>query len=468
MGLIKRVKAATRVLLNGNANKFNEAFFRYIGGGYTSYDANQKTYIEKGYNINPFVYSVVNQISIKAASIPFYIKEIQDEKEKSNLDRLRLATKNDPSPQQLLKALKLESKAYGEDYKELPLERPNPFQTWFEFISLYETFIKCTGNAYIYLLSPNEGANEGVPIAWYLLPSHLIQIVLKSEYDMMGLDSPIDHYILIEGNQYVEFQKDDVVHIKYSNPNYDQEGSHLYGQSPLRAALKNIQSSNEALDLNNKTLRSGGAFGLIHSKGTNALTPDQAKNLKERLKEMDDDPSRLAKIAGVSAEVGFTRLSLTSDELKPFDYLSFDLKQICNVLGWDDKLMNNDEGAKYDNYTIAGKRVLLNSLLPDLKLLQEAINNEILPRYKDYENTCWYFDISELPEMQQDMSDLVSWTKEMIDRGVLTRNEVRVLLKFMAVEDGNMDEFTVISDILTLDQALDDFPLNSVNNDATI
>ena len=199
---------------------------------------------------------------------------------------------------------------------------------------------------------------------------------------MIGLESPIDHYILTEGNQYAKFEFKDVVHIKYSNPNYDQQGSHLYGQSPLRAALRNIQSSNESIDLNIKTLQSGGAFGLIHSKGQNALTDTQAKTLKERLKEMDNDPSRLAKLTGVSAEIGFTRLSLTSDELKPFDYLSFDLKQICNVLGWDDKLMNNDEGAKYDNYTLAAKRVLLNSLMPDLKLLEEAINNEILPRYK--------------------------------------------------------------------------------------
>jgi len=455
MRLRERIRLAAGAFFG---NKFNQAFFKLIGGGLTSYDDNQKTYIDKGYNLNPFVYSVVNQIATKAGSIPFYIKEIEDAKSKSKIDNLIKASNHDLSPQQYLKKLTLENKAYANDYKDLPLERPNPFQTWFEFISLFETFIKCTGNIYIYLLSPEEGVNAGKPIAWYLLPSHLMQIVLKTDVNMIGIESPIDHYILTEGNQYTKFDFKDVVHIKYSNPNYDQQGSHLYGQSPLRANLRNIQSSNESIDLNIKTLQSGGAFGLIHSKGQNALTDTQAKALKERLKEMDNDPSRLAKLTGVSAEIGFTRLSLTSDELKPFDYLSFDLKQVCNVLGWDDKLMNNDEGAKYDNYTLAAKRVLLNSLMPDLKLLEEAINNEILPRYKGYDKSCWMFDISDLPEMQQDMVQLVSWAKDMVDRGVITRNEARLLLKFIISEDSNMDEFTVSSDIMTLEQSLEDFP----------
>ena len=43
---------------------------------------------------------------------------------------------------------------------------------------------------------------------------------------------------------------------------------------------------------------------------------------------MDADPDKLGKIAGVSAEIGFTRLSLTTDELKLFEYLNFDQKQI--------------------------------------------------------------------------------------------------------------------------------------------
>ena len=64
-------------------------------------------------------------------------------------------------------------------------------------------------------------------------------------------------------------------------------------------------------------------LGFIHSKGNNVMNADQAKEVKDRLKEMDADPARLGKISGVSAELGFIRIALTTDELKPFDFLKF-------------------------------------------------------------------------------------------------------------------------------------------------
>lgn len=122
MRLRERIRLASNVIFGRDGNKFNQAFFKFIGGGFTSYDENQKTYIDKGYNINPFVYSVVNQIAMKAGSIPFYIKEVEDAQHKSRVDRLIKASNHDFSPQQYLKKLKLEDKAFGEDYKDLPLE----------------------------------------------------------------------------------------------------------------------------------------------------------------------------------------------------------------------------------------------------------------------------------------------------------------------------------------------------------
>ena len=315
-------------------NSFNDAFIGSYGGGYTPYDTDAETYIEEGYNINPLVYSIINQMSVKSANVPFYIKEVEDEQAKMKLDMLYNSTKGDLSIQQHIKYSKLLSKAFSKEDKPFPLERPNVSQTWTEFIALYKTFLKTTGNVYIYTLSPEEGVNAGTPLQVYLLPSHLMQIVVKDNVSMIGIEDPVRAYLLTYGRGFIEFKNEDVIHIKYSNPNYGETGEHLYGLSPLQAALKNIQSSNQALDLNIKTLKSGGAFGLIHAKNT-PLTEVQAKSIKDRLLEMDSNPEQLSKIAGVSAEVGFTRLSLTSDELKPFDYLGFDRQQVADCLIWE-------------------------------------------------------------------------------------------------------------------------------------
>ena len=170
---------------------------------------------------------------------------------------------------------------------------------------------------------------------------------------------------------------------------------------------------------------------------------------------MNTSTEDLAKISGSSAELAFTRISLTTDELKPFDYLNFDQKQICNVLGWDDLLLNNDSGAKFDNVESARKRVVTDNIQPDLLLLQDALNQHFLPLFKGYENTEIVYDISELPEMQQDTKTMVDWAVMLLDRGVLNRNEVREVVTFVPLEDTNMDVYTVDKDLLTLDEAIE-------------
>jgi hypothetical protein len=170
---------------------------------------------------------------------------------------------------------------------------------------------------------------------------------------------------------------------------------------------------------------------------------------------MNENSEDLAKIQGMSGELAFTRISLTTAELQPFEYLNYDQKQIANVLGWDDLLLNNDGGAKFDNVESARKRVVTDNIQPDLLLLQDALNKYFLPLFKGYENTEIVYDISELPEMQQDMKTMVDWAVMLLDRGVLNRNEVREVVTFVPLEDTNMDVYTVDKDLLTLDEAIE-------------
>lgn len=439
-------------------NKFNQAFFwGSMGGQVINDDKDLKRYIDYAYNINPDVYSVINQISNKFTSIPYVIRPIEDEDASKKLQRLNTATKYNYTIAQEVKAYELKEKAFGvdEDLLPMPLERPNPQQSWTEFFTLSETFLNATGNVYWYMVKPEMGMNQGTPTAVYLLPSHLIEIVLKSSADFQSAESPIDHYSLIEGNQYTDFKADSVIHIKYPNPNYSQDGSHLYGQSPLRAAFKNIEMTNKGLDLGKNTLKNGGAFGFVHAKDSNTpWSAEQANGVKSRINEMDKSEEDLGRIGAISQSIGFTRISLTTDELKPFEYFQYNLKQVCNVLGWDDKLLNSDDGAKYDNMSIAEKRVVTGKIVPDIKLYEQALNYSFLPLFKGYENTKIDFLVRELPEMQQDMKKLMDWLKTSIDISLITRNKALKIMGMPTSDDPNMDLLTVKDDIQTLADAL--------------
>lgn len=450
-----------RLLPKRRYNRFIEAFYKFIAGTFAQYDANDKTYINEGYLYNPDVYSVIQQQSRKAASIPWRIRKIKNTKSYHELKAFELQTKGNYNLSQSVKKIRLQTKAMEEDILDIPLEVPNTTQTWPEIKALMKTYLKCTGNIFLYKPSPEDGVNAGVPRHLYVLPSHLMAIVIKQEYEFFDEESPVKEYMLREGNTYMTFPAQDVIHIKYSNPNFDLRGADLYGLSPLRAALRNIQSSNLALDGNMKTMLNSGAFGFIHGKG-NELTEAQSKELKSRMKEMDASNERLGKISGMAAELAFTRIALTTDELKPFDFLKYDQKAICNVLGWSDLLLNNDARGDYGG-TIGQirKQVISDDIIPDNDIIDAKIQKEFFRLFKGYEDSVLESVYDDLPEMQEDIVELSKWLNEALDRGVITRDEYRRAIKYPVLETPEMMAHTVLNDVIPLSEAIDEqFSLN--------
>ncbi len=440
--------------LDPDVNKWVESFLSTLGGGYTAYDQNGISYVDNGFKANAAVFAVIRQRYEKVRSIPYSIRKINDKKSHRQLSGLIKSTNFAFDPSQHYKYKTLMDKAYRPDNMDMPLKRPNPLQTWGAFWSTYEMFMCLDGNAYFYIL---KGLNK--PNQIYILPSHLMVIIVKDENELsasLKTDSPISGYMLQEGHKYITFEADEIIHVKLPNPDFGQDGSHLYGQSPLKAGLRNIQSFNEAVENNNRMMRNSGAYGLIHGKGHRSLTKGQADQIKEKLESMDVDESRLGQIAGVSAEVGFTRVGLTPNEMKVFDFLNFDEKQIANILGWDARLLNQDSGATFDNLKIAEKRVVSQTTKPSLDMLCEAFNSEVLPRFgSEYAGTELFFDFSELPEMQVNIKELVEWLGMALDRGVITRNEFRVAIGYDPSSEKYMDDYTISQFLEPLKEAIE-------------
>lgn len=421
-------------------NIVNKALLEFIGGQAAQYDQDAETYLKKGYKINPDIYSVITQMCDKTKSVPYSIKKVVDQKNYSKITSLRNATSGNYSVKQLVDKAILETKAYDDKEMPFPLDRPNPTQTWADIISLYKLFLKLTGNVYLFWISPENGMNAGTPQLLYILPSHKMKIILKKNADVLYDENPIDYYMMTEGDQTLKFPAENMIHIKTTNPFFDMEGTHLYGLSPISALLKNIESSNDALDNNVKTMKNSGIFGFITSKAqssgnTVSFSSDQATQLKSKMVDMDNAKGRLSKIAALSVPVEFTKISVDTKDLMPFEYLKYDQKQICNVLGWSDALLNNDDGGKYDKQKEERKRVITDNIHPDLIQFQEAMTYGFIRKFKGYENCVWEFDVTELQEMQEDFKAMVEW----MDKAPITPNEKRTALKYETLEIDGMD-----------------------------
>ena len=200
------------------SNAFNKALYSFIGGQGAQYDNKASTYLNKGYKINPIVFSVITQMCDKTKAVPYAVKKVKDQKNYSKIKQLDNATNGNYSIKQLADRMTLETKAYEDIEQDFPLERPNINQTWADVFSLYKLFLKTTGNFYLYKLSPVDGINKGVPMAVYVLPSHKVEIVMKDNAGVLELENPIDYYRMMDGDIAIKFKTEDVIHVKTANP----------------------------------------------------------------------------------------------------------------------------------------------------------------------------------------------------------------------------------------------------------
>ena len=237
-----------------------------------------------------------------------------------------------------------------------------------------------------------------------------MRIYVKGDNYQFGNESPIAGYEMnISTGMSVPFAENEVIHIKTPNPVWDTQASQLYGFSPLKAAYYNVENVIQANKHLYKMFKSSGAFGFIFAKGQ-TLDQSQAGQFRDRILEMDESKERLARISGIGMEVGFQRIALDNKALEVWNALTYDRKTICNVLGWSDVLLNTEGSAKLggDEMGQVRKRVLVDTVLPQLELIEEALTQEFRT-FQGYENTCLVFDITEMPEVQQDIAKIVEW-----------------------------------------------------------
>lgn len=415
-------------------NAFNQWAYQWLGALGIQYDNKASVYLEKGYKTNPIIFSIVDQMCNKSKAVPYYIKKVKDQKAYGKIKAINTATNGNYNIKQLRDLSDYQTKAYEDIEQDFPLAEPNPNQTWADIIALYVLFFEITGNFYLYKLSPIDGNNAGVPIAVYVLPSHKIEIVLKKGADINGLDNPIDYYKMTEGDQSIRFEVEDVIHIKTANYDINTQGSHLYGMSKMSALLKNLESSNDGLDNNIKTLKNNGTFGVLSAREGN-FNEEQAIQIKQKFKDMDEAKGRLSKLTAVSVPVEFTRISLTTQELQPFEYLKYDQQQICNVFGWSNLLLNSDVGMTYNNIKEERKRVVTDNIQPRLELFGDMMTKGFITKFKGYEDSVWEFDITELPEMQADYKEMIEW----MNKAYLTPNQILAAFKFETSKIDGMD-----------------------------
>jgi HK97 family phage portal protein len=257
-----------------------------------------------------------------------------------------------------------------------------------------------------------------------------------------GIMQPIKEYRIEYNGQY-SMDADCVLHIKDFNPYYDGTGSHLYGQSPLRAGLRSLTTNNEAVTTGVKYLQNQTARGVLMSEEGD-LNEVQAQQLKDKFRQQYQGSDNGGDVIITPKKLSWVNFGLNAADVSLIEQYNASIKDICNIYNVPVQLLNNTEASTYNNMKEAKKALYQNAVIPELVKLRDELNRWLVPMYGD--NLYLDFDFTAIPELQEENDKVV---QQLSAAWWITPNEKRAVMNYGKDEDTPaMDDYYIPSNLL--------------------
>ena len=443
-----------RLNKNQNTNEeYNKAIYSFIGNSIVWNAENDESYITEGYRKNATIYSIINLITKAATTIPLQVYEKTND---NDYKRYKALTSGFMDSASIRKAAMLQKSALIElQNTELHklLERPNPAQSYSSWLTEIIAFGKLTGNRYIYGIGPETGDNLGKFSELYVMPSQNMEIISN------GLMNPVSQYKLdYNGTKYIDASE--ICHIKDFNPYYDGTGSHLYGQSPLRAGLRSLTTNNEAVQTGVKYLQNQTARGLLTSE-MGDISEVQAKQLKDKFRRQHQGSDKAGDIIITPNKMSWVNFGLNAADVSLIEQYNASIKDLCNIYNVPVQLLNNTDSSSYNNQKEAKKALYQNVVIPELIKIKDELNRWLVPKYGD--NLCIEFDFSVIPELQEETEKVV---EQLSKAWWITPNEKRAAMNYgKDQENTTLDDYFIPANLIPTNPSDIDIPIDPIDVD---
>ena len=439
---------------NQNTNEqYNRAIYNWLGNSVLWNNENDDSYITQGYQKNATIYSLINLITKAATTIPFQVYEKTNE---NDYKRYKALTSGMMDSASIQKASLLQKNALVElQDTELHkiLERPNPAQSYNAWLTELIAFGKLTGNRYIYGIGPDTGANVGKFTELYVMPSQVMEIISN------GIMEPVSKYKLeYNGTKYIDASE--ICHIKDFNPYYDGTGSHMYGQSPLRAGLRSLTTNNEAVQTGVKYLQNQTARGLLTSE-MGDINEVQAQQLKDKFRRQHQGSDNAGDIIITPNKMSWVNFGLNASDVSLIAQYNASIKDLCNIYNVPVQLLNNTDSSSYNNMKEAKKALYQNAVIPELIKIKDELNRWLAPKYGD--KLCIEFDFSVIPEMQEETEKIVN---QLSKAWWITPNEKRSAMNYGKDEENTqLDDYFIPANLIPTNPSDIDLPIEPIDLD---
>lgn len=365
-------------------------------------DRNDALYVKEGYEECVIIYRCIREITTAMASV-----EIEVHKDGAPIE-------NHP-------ALEL-------------LKKPNPTESWAQFLRHILTDYLITGNLYSTKF-PFENAKPTE--LWGQSP-----LYMKPIPGTRGLPLAYEYKT---GAKTITFPVDQIsggsqcFHMKTYNPT-----NPWLGLSPISHVALAADVHTEGMRWNAALLANGGRpSGIVRFKGQPGK--EAIANLKEYFKKAFQGARNAGSIPVLTDDAEWIEMSQSAKDMDFSGTMQTMVKYICSAYGVPLPLVDNDSST-FNNVEQAKERLWTDTVLPLLNEFLEAFGNWLLPAYGD--GLSFQYNLDSIPALEGVRTKRFDRMGKGISQGLITPNEGREAIGYEELEGG--DELLVPSSLIPL------------------
>jgi HK97 family phage portal protein len=301
---------------------------------------------------------------------------------------------------------------------ELLHDKPNYWQTSFEWIEMMQGHLELRGNAYS-LIQP--GPNGAVD---QLIPLHPDRVIAKRlqngrlVYDVRQLDGTS-----------ITYTQDEILHLR----GWTSDG--INGMSPITIVREAVGTGLAAQDYGARFFKNDAKpGGILEHPGK--LTEQAARRLRESFQEAQTGSNR-HKTALLEEGMKYHELGIKNTDAQFLETRKFSRNEICAIYRIPPHMIGDLERATHSNIEHQGIEFVMYSMLPRVKRWEGILTRDLLSPLNDlYEDQ---FEIAFLMDglLRGDMKSRYDAYKQGRDGGWLSINDVRRKENMNPIDNGD-------------------------------
>ena len=288
------------------------------------------------------------------------------------------------------------------------LQRVNPFWTRQQLVRAIETDLGWHGNAFVAV--EQRKSKNALPFELWRMRPDWITIVPDSRNYIKG-------YIYNVGGQEYSWGVDEVIHWRYANPLNE-----YWGLSPLSAAKVAADLGIDALSYDRYFFSNLSAPAVALTTKEQIAKP-HAEEILKRWEQTFKGVKQAGRTVVLHSGLEVHPIAMSQKDSEILGALKYTIDEIARVYRVPTPLIG-EEKAVYKNISEAEVSFWHQAIIPELLWLEEILNAELVSLFRDPKLSI-KFDLTDIESLQPDIDAKMARYAPLVDRGILTINEVR-------------------------------------------